>query len=777
MKLQTTLLVGLLLLLIVFQAFPQDTRQWVAHAVGTSNNSTSGSAGIVEKSGFIYVTGWVTNKGTGSDFVTIKYKPDGEKIWEVYYNNSAKSTDKAKAIAVDTAKNVYVTGSSNGGVSGLDYATVKYDSNGIEKWVVRYNGPGNSEDQPSAIAVNDSMNVYVTGWSKGSGTNLDYATLKYNSAGTLIWEKRYNNGNINGVDSALGMVLYRYTDLFVTGTSVDSGYDYFTIKYHPGSGDSLWSARYDGIGFGNDIARAIVRNSSNGDFFVTGISQNESGNNDYFTIGYDVTGVQLWASRYNGNANNDDQANAIALQSNSRVYVTGKSIQTGTFHDIVTICYDQGDGDSNWVRGYNGPAYDEDIGLAIVGGGSPYVIGSSVGTGVGKDYVLLEYTGSNGNQGLQRRYNGFANSDDVPVALVSASNAVYVTGTSNKVKGSEILTIKYVDNDRILYRTFTQDSLAIKAVSLKTALKPNGGNIAEEAVKLAYPKIKKGYAGYPGGLIVGNRRPDSASVYGWMRFDKGKAVSTYLPDTGVSRGFDVYGDKVFVGEKKNPKKEKHNNKLAAELITLKINIGASDAEITPPTFGDLRYDDGNLLNPYRNKTLRQIAAITDNYLTYWWKYPYVDWQQLDTVLTRLNNAFVDTMKIVCKQPLVVTGVEPFDSVWYLKEAIAPIVEPLAFEPGSIDLIPERFALHQNYPNPFNPTTTISFDLPEPSIVTLKIYDVLGREVTTLFENLEMEEGYQEIMFDAAEFASGIYFYRLVVNEGQYQHIKKMVLLK
>lgn len=757
--------------------FPQDTRQWVAHAVGTSNNSSNGSAGIVEKSGFVYVTGWVTNKVTGIDFVTLKYKPDGEKIWEKYYNFSGKSADKAKAIAVDTAKNVYVTGSSNGGASGLDYVTVKYDSNGNQQWAVRYNGPGNGEDQPSAIAVNDSMNVYVTGWSKGSGTDLDYATLKYNSSGTLIWEKRYNNGNRNSIDSALGMVLNRYTDLFITGTSVDSGYDYFTMKYHPGSGDSLWSARFNGIGFGNDIARAIVRNSTTGDFFVTGASQNESGNYDYFTIGYDVTGVQLWASRYNGTANNDDQANAIALHSNSRVYVTGKSIQTGTFHDIVTIRYDQGNGDLNWVRAYNGPAYDEDIGLAIVGGGSPYVFGSSVGTGVGKDFILLEYNGTNGNLNFQARYNGFANSDELPAAIASASGAVYVTGTSKKVKGSEIVTIKYVDNDKILYRTFTQDSLAVKAVSLKTTLKPNGGNIAEEAMKLAFPKIKKGFAGHPGGLVVGNSRPDSAAAYGWMRFDKGKTVTAYLPNTGVSRGFDVYGDKVFTGEKKNPKKEKHNNKIAAELLTLKINIGASDADITPPTFGDLRYDDLNILNPYRNKTIRQISSIADNYLTYWRQYPEINWQQLDTVLTRLNNAFADSIKIVCKQPLVVTGVEPFDSVWYIKEAIAPIVEPLAFEPGSIDLISERFEMHQNYPNPFNPTTTITFDLPEPSIVTLAVYDILGREIGKLLENAELDEGNNEIFFDASDLASGIYFYRIVVNEGQYHQLKKMILLR
>jgi len=502
--------------------------------------------------------------------------------------------------------------------------------------------------------------------------------------------------------------------------------------------------------------------------------KNAAGDFDFATMRYTAAGVQQWVHRYNGTANNDDQAYGISLSGTTRVLVTGKSIQSGSFHDVMTLCYAQSNGDSNWARAYNGTANDEDVGAAMTG---TYVTGPSTGAGVGKDYALLQYTASNGNVGLQVRYNGYANDDDIPAGIVSSGNAVYVTGTSKKLKGSEILTIKYVDSDKLKYRSFTQDTLAQKAVAISPALKPTGGNVCNEVIRLAFPKIKRGYAGYPGGLVLGNQRPDSAASYGWMRFDKGSSIAAYMPDTGHARGFDYYGTKIFTGEKKNPKRTSHDNHLAGELLALKVNIGASDAEITPPTFGDLIYDDGVSTNPYRNKTLRQIALLADNYLTYGAKYPPVDWNLLDTVLSRVNHAFDDSMRIVSKDPLVITGVNTVDSAWYLSPAINPVMDPLAFEPGSLDLTPEYFELHQNYPNPFNPTTTIGFGLSEASVVSLKIYDILGREVATLLENEEMEEGNQELIFNAGDFASGIYFYRIIVNDGQYQQIKKMVLMK
>src|SRR6266516_6773880 len=97
------------------------------------------------------------------------------------------SYDGATAIDVDDSGNVYVTGSSTGSGTGSDYATIKYDSLGQEQWVARYNGPGNDADLATGIAIDGSGNVYVTGGSAG-----DYATVKYDSAGQQQWVARYN---------------------------------------------------------------------------------------------------------------------------------------------------------------------------------------------------------------------------------------------------------------------------------------------------------------------------------------------------------------------------------------------------------------------------------------------------------------------------------------------------------------------------------------------------------------------------------------------------------
>ncbi len=90
---------------------------------------------------------------------------------------------KHVAIALDNSGNIYVTGMSYGSATDLDYATVKYDSSGVEQWVTRYNGPGNDDDIAWAIALDNSGNVYVTGESVGSGTYVDYATIKYLQVG------------------------------------------------------------------------------------------------------------------------------------------------------------------------------------------------------------------------------------------------------------------------------------------------------------------------------------------------------------------------------------------------------------------------------------------------------------------------------------------------------------------------------------------------------------------------------------------------------------------
>jgi hypothetical protein len=91
-----------------------------------------------------------------------------------------------------------------------------------------------------------------------------------------------------------------------------------------------------------------------------------------------------------------------------------------------------------------------------------------------------------------------------------------------------------------------------------------------------------------------------------------------------------------------------------------------------------------------------------------------------------------------------------------------------------DEIPSRFALAQNYPNPFNPTTTIGFDLPARTNVSLRVYDMLGREVARLVDGVQ-EAGRHETQFNAAAMPSGVYFYRLTA--GEFSQARKLLLLR
>ncbi|MCH8035115.1 MAG: T9SS type A sorting domain-containing protein [Bacteroidetes bacterium] len=103
---------------------------------------------------------------------------------------------------------------------------------------------------------------------------------------------------------------------------------------------------------------------------------------------------------------------------------------------------------------------------------------------------------------------------------------------------------------------------------------------------------------------------------------------------------------------------------------------------------------------------------------------------------------------------------------YNEDGITSVVEELQ--------LPNAFKLQQNYPNPFNPTTTINYQIPKISFVTLKVYDVLGKEVVALV-NEEKPSGNYVVEFDANRLPSGIYFYRL--QAGSFVETKKMVLMK
>jgi hypothetical protein len=150
-----------------------------------------------------------------------------------------------------------------------------------------------------------------------------------------------------------------------------------------------------------------------------------------------------------------------------------------------------------------------------------------------------------------------------------------------------------------------------------------------------------------------------------------------------------------------------------------------------------------------------------------------------TYLCRYNDAhqwilsFIDLSPIAGQSALIVFKAESANSVWsYL------YIDDVSLTNSLTDVNEDQetlyFELQQNYPNPFNPSTTISFNLPAASFVSLRIFDLMGREVSEVISE-EMPSGYHQKEWDASGLSSGIYFYRL--QAGSYGETKKLNLLK
>jgi uncharacterized delta-60 repeat protein len=364
---------------------------WAARYNGPGNGDDYSYAIAVDYLGNVYVTGKSEGIGTYDDCTTVKYSPGGSQLWVTRYDGPASHWDIGRALAVDSAGNASVTGYSWGVNTYYDYMTIKYNSDGGQVWVSLYNGPGNWGDYAYDVALDQTGNVYVSGWSFGAGATDDYATLKYDPNGTEVWVARYN-GLGNGRDNARAIRVDESGYVYVTGESEGGGssYDFATVRYNPG-GTQLWVSRYDGPGNGGDNARALVVDHL-GNAYVTGYSMGIGTAYDYATVKYDISGDQQWVSRYNGTENSDDFSSDIALDASENVCVAGWSAGTGSSGDYAALKYDP-DGTQLWAMRYNGPGNQGDYAnaLAVDSQGNVYVTGESAGDTTSSDFATVMY--------------------------------------------------------------------------------------------------------------------------------------------------------------------------------------------------------------------------------------------------------------------------------------------------------------------------------------------------------------------------------------------------
>jgi hypothetical protein len=387
----------------------------------------------------------------------------------------------------------------------------------------------------------------------------------------------------------------------------------------------------------------------------------------------------------------------------------------------------------------------------------------------------------------------------------------------NSVSGAQLppVSFGFLDiKDTLKYRTFSVADW-IAASGLKSIKKPKPGkpgngmpNLVNAAEEL-FVKMGKGqsevHVGVHG-LMFADGKTEKPSVVPVSQKD---VFTTFFSkrlahSDGIHHGLDFFngGLKMIVKLQKSLPASKQDNGCVAEMLALSCNLALSDNGLAQEGLGELIYASSG--SPFDGKTVRQIAAYGDSLMTLWPFHTQADFDNLHAVAASINSAFsCGGPTFACTTPV------PLDSTWWMGHPNLRIkgrfavtdVPYLRSNPGATPYTipvtapiveqPAQFSLNQNYPNPFNPTTMIAFDLGAPSIVTIRVYNILGQEVATLIDHESMDAGSQAIQFDTRSanggLPSGVYFCRMVAEgisgdqesgvASSFTQVKKMMLLK
>jgi hypothetical protein len=524
-----------------------------------------------------------------------------------------------------------------------------------------------------------------------------------------------------------------------------------------------WRATYSGP-YGGDFVKSMCLDSY-GNVYITGESQRSSHIYDYATVKFNKWGNLNWVARYNwpGDTMGGATAWSITTDKNDNVYVTGIAPVAISYGPgkITTIKYDSS-GVQKWVAIYYNELFQASstgrVSIVVSNSFHIYVAGSAFFLNSGYNYTLIKYD-SSGVQQWVKRYHGPGTQPDAVnqpscIALDNNEN-VYITGVSTgDTTNKDIATIKFDSSgtQKWVARYNGPANLDDLATGIKV---DNSGNV--------YVTGATGREIHPGWGLRSNYvtiKYDSSGSQKWASF--------YRRDTGsfgnnISNSFavDDRGNVYVTGESGNSSGHqdcatvKYDSSGVQKWVSIYefeqnyswgnalvldnqgyIYVAANSYQGIPPHFATIKYSPTGeqlwCMRTYSVNGETPVAIAVDN----------------------LKNVYVsgsgngDYMTIKYNQ---LTGIQPISNK-----------------------IPDSYRLEQNFPNPFNPRTIIRFQIKDSRFVSLKVYDILGREIETLVNEIQ-KPGEYEVSFDAGKLSSGIYFYRLIA--GEYSETKRMILLK
>ncbi len=369
--------------------------RWVYRYNGPGGGDDAAWDLVYGADGSIYAAGYSSGVGTCRDFTVISLTATGSQRWVYRYNGPGDSSDCVRSLVYGGDGNIYAAGWSNGDTSGYDFCVISLTTNGAERWVYRYNGPANGYDEAKSLVYGSDGNVYAAGASDGDETDRDFVVVSLTPGGSRRWLYRYDspdsladwaNSLVYGIDGNV----YAAGQSCATGTSGD-----LVVVGLTSAGTQRWVYRYDYDG-SPDQANALVY-GTDGSIYVVGQSYSTASEWDFVVIGLTSSGGERWVYRYNGSGNSQDIAHSVVYGADGNVYAAGESYDDGTGTDFIVVSLAT-DSTQRWLYRYNGPGNHEDVAFSVVYGADDniYAGGLSYGTGSSDDFVVISLRSGTG---------------------------------------------------------------------------------------------------------------------------------------------------------------------------------------------------------------------------------------------------------------------------------------------------------------------------------------------------------------------------------------------
>jgi hypothetical protein len=527
-----------------------------------------------------------------------------------------------------------------------------------------------------------------------------------------------------------------------------------------------WVNRYNGSANSFDIVNTMFLDD-NSNVYVTGNSYNLNTQQDITVIKYNTKGEQIWVKNFDSGLNSIDLVNAASLLDNRFIFLAGTFVNAVSISKALIIKMDSS-GNIEWINFFEDSLYISSSGIDIkndIHGNSFALI--SARNPAGKYNIILLKMDPFGNIVWKRQFDENELNYTPSGIVLDGKGDCYISSSVQNINGyTDIITLKYSSGGNFIYKRVypgisNTDSRPVSIIStLNNEIVVTGVTYSLQShfdiVTLKYN---------PAGDLLWNRIFNGSGNNLDYPYDLTSDATGNIYITGSSRSDSSLGSEDIVILKYdadgNPVvSSTYNGKAGGSDIGFSIALdddnniyigGSTDRGNFQMIFATLKFDPAGNFN---------------------WIQTYYD--------SNTPEDFIYKIALNKEREIFVTGIS-FNSETDYDFTTIKYSQSVGIQSNN-EFIPEKYELFQNYPNPFNPTTNIGFQIPVFGFVTLKVFDIAGKEIATLVnQNLEAGEYsykfsiYNPLALAGYHLGSGVYFYQL--SAGNFIDTKKFILLK